>query len=164
MAIKRYKPTSPGRRLMTVATFEEITLDEAGEVAAGHQEEQGRAQQPGPHHRAPPGGGHKRFYRIIDFKRNKLGIPGRVATVEYDPNRSARIALVHLRRRREALHPGPAGPQGGRHDHVGQRRGDPRGQRPAAPQYPARHPDPQHRDAGRARRANGAQRGQRPPS
>ncbi|HEX6607357.1 MAG TPA: 50S ribosomal protein L2 [Chloroflexia bacterium] len=95
MALKRYKPTSPGRRLTTVATFEEITakkpeksLIEIKKSNAGRNN-QGRITV---RHR---GGGHKRFYRIIDFKRNKLGVPGRVATIEYDPNRSARIALIH---------------------------------------------------------------------
>jgi len=95
MPLKRYKPTSPGRRLTTVATFEEITakkpeksLIEIKKSNAGRNN-QGRITV---RHR---GGGHKRFYRIIDFKRNKLGVPGRVATVEYDPNRSARIALIH---------------------------------------------------------------------
>ena len=95
MPLKRYKPTSPGRRLTTVATFEEITakkpeksLIEIKKSNAGRNN-QGRITV---RHR---GGGHKRFYRIIDFKRNKLGVPGRVATIEYDPNRSARIALIH---------------------------------------------------------------------
>jgi len=94
MALKKYKPTSPARRLTSVATFEEITatkpeksLIEIKKSTAGRNN-QGRITT---RHR---GGGHKRFYRIIDFKRNKLGIPGKVSTIEYDPNRSARIALV----------------------------------------------------------------------
>ena len=94
MALKKYKPTSPARRLTSVATFEEITatkpeksLIEIKKSTAGRNN-QGRITT---RHR---GGGHKRFYRIIDFKRNKLGIPGKIATIEYDPNRSARIALV----------------------------------------------------------------------
>jgi large subunit ribosomal protein L2 len=95
MAIKVYKPTSPGRRGMSVSAFDEITSTEPekslleplrskagrnvrGKVTVRHQ-----------------GGGHKRAYRVIDFKRNKLGVPGRVASIEYDPNRSARIALIH---------------------------------------------------------------------
>ncbi|PWI58620.1 50S ribosomal protein L2 [Sulfoacidibacillus thermotolerans] len=95
MAIKKYKPTSPGRRFMSVAAFDEITTDtpektllEALPKRAGRNH-QGKITT---RHR---GGGHKRQYRIIDFKRNKDGIPGRVATIEYDPNRSARIALIH---------------------------------------------------------------------
>ncbi len=95
MAIKVYKPTSPGRRGMSVSTFEEITrtepewrLTEPLKRKAGRNN-QGRITV---RHR---GGGHKRRYRIIDFKRDKWGIPARVASIEYDPNRSARIALLH---------------------------------------------------------------------
>ncbi|MBN1119913.1 MAG: 50S ribosomal protein L2 [Anaerolineae bacterium] len=94
MAIKKYKPTSPGRRDMTGHTFEEITrkkpeksLTEAKHSRAGRNS-QGRITV---RHR---GGGHRRRYRLIDFKRDKVGIPGRIASIEYDPNRSARIALV----------------------------------------------------------------------
>jgi large subunit ribosomal protein L2 len=94
MAIKKYKPTSPGRRGMTVSTFEEVTTNEpykpltqvlqkhSGRNAHGHVTTRHR------------GGGTRRLYRMIDFKRNKFGIVGRVQTIEYDPNRSARIALV----------------------------------------------------------------------
>ena len=95
MPIKKFKPTSPGRRGMTGFTFEEITRSEperslvrplrkrAGRNATGRVTVRHR------------GGGHQRNYRIIDFKRDKLDIPAKVATVEYDPNRSARIALLH---------------------------------------------------------------------
>jgi large subunit ribosomal protein L2 len=95
MAIKKYNPTSPGRRLMSVASFEEITATKPEKSliqikkSTGGRNNQGRITT---RHR---GGGHKRFYRIIDFKRNKLGIPGKVATIEYDPNRSSRIALIN---------------------------------------------------------------------
>ncbi len=95
MAIKKYKPTSPGRRGMTVSTFEEITcttpersLLEPIKKTAGRNA-QGRITV---RHR---GGGVKRQYRIIDFKRNKDGVPAKVATIEYDPNRTANIALLH---------------------------------------------------------------------
>jgi large subunit ribosomal protein L2 len=94
MAVKTYKPTSPGRRDMTGHTFEEVTrskpeksLTEALRRRAGRNN-QGRISI---RHR---GGGHRRRYRNIDFKRNKYDIPGRVASIEYDPNRSARIALI----------------------------------------------------------------------
>jgi large subunit ribosomal protein L2 len=95
MGIRRYKPTSAGRRNMSVSTFEEITkkrpekrLIEPLKKHAGRNN-QGKITT---RHR---GGGHKRFYRIIDFKRNKLNIPAKVASIEYDPNRSARIALLN---------------------------------------------------------------------
>jgi large subunit ribosomal protein L2 len=95
MAVKRVKPTSAGRRAQTYSTFEEITRTTPEKKLlkiikkTGGRNEKGRITS---RHR---GGGHKRRYRIIDFKRNKVGIPARVATIEYDPNRSARIALLH---------------------------------------------------------------------
>jgi large subunit ribosomal protein L2 len=85
------------------------------------------------------GGGHKRRYRIIDFKRNKHGIAATVAHIEYDPNRSARIALVEYRGRREALHPAPEGAQAGRHGGVGSGRRCAHGQRDAAQGSAAGH-------------------------
>lgn len=95
MAIKTYKPVTNGRRGMTVSDFSEITTDKPEKSLlqplpkkAGRNN-QGRITV---RHR---GGGHKRLYRVIDFKRDKDGIPGRVATIEYDPNRSANIALIH---------------------------------------------------------------------
>jgi large subunit ribosomal protein L2 len=94
MAIKIYKPTSPGRRGMSVSTFEEITRSRPERsLVVGLRKRAGRNNEGRVtvRHR---GGGNKRLYRIIDFKRNKIGIPGRVASIEYDPNRSARIALV----------------------------------------------------------------------
>ncbi|WP_028308940.1 50S ribosomal protein L2 [Desulfitibacter alkalitolerans] len=95
MGIKKFKPTSPGRRQMTVSTFEEITTDKPEKsLLAPLRKNSGRNAQGRitVRHR---GGGHKRAYRIIDFKRNKDGIPATVATIEYDPNRSANIALVN---------------------------------------------------------------------
>ena len=95
MAIKKFKPTSPGRRSMTGFTFDEITKTEpeksllAPLSGSGGRNNQGRKTA---RHR---GGGHKRKYRIIDFRRDKDGIPAKVAGIEYDPNRSARIALLH---------------------------------------------------------------------
>ncbi|WP_126424794.1 50S ribosomal protein L2 [Brevibacillus marinus] len=95
MGIKKFKPTSPGRRQMTVSTFEEITTSTPEKsLLAPLTKKAGRNNQGKitvRHH----GGGHKRKYRIIDFKRDKDGIPGRVATIEYDPNRSANIALIN---------------------------------------------------------------------
>jgi large subunit ribosomal protein L2 len=95
MGVRKYKPTTPGRRGASVSDFKEITRDEPeksltkklprkagrnayGRITARHQ-----------------GGGHKRQYRVIDFRRNKDGVPARVAHIEYDPNRTARIALLH---------------------------------------------------------------------
>jgi len=95
VAIKKYKPTSAGRRGMSVSTFEEITTDKPEKsLLAPLKKHAGRNNQ-GKLTVRHQGGGHKRQYRIIDFKRNKDGIPGRVATIEYDPNRSANIALIN---------------------------------------------------------------------
>lgn len=95
MSIKKYKATSNGRRNMSGLTFSEITTDKPeSSLLKPLSKNAGRNNQgriTTRHH----GGGHKRQYRVIDFKRNKDGIPGRVATVEYDPNRSANIALIH---------------------------------------------------------------------
>ena len=95
MAVKSFKPTSPGRRQMTVSTFEEITASKPEKsLLAPAKKHAGRNAQgciTVRHH----GGGHKRQYRVIDFKRTKDNIPARVATIEYDPNRSARIALLN---------------------------------------------------------------------
>jgi large subunit ribosomal protein L2 len=96
MATKKYKPTSPGRRFMSVATFEEITRGKAPEkslmVALPKNAGRNHAGKITVRHQ---GGGHKKQYRIIDFKRDKIGIPGKVAAIEYDPNRTSRIALIH---------------------------------------------------------------------
>lgn len=95
MPVKHFKPTTPSRRQMTVSTFQEVTTDKPEKsLLAPLHKKAGRNNQGKitvRHH----GGGHKRKYRIIDFKRNKDGIPGRVATIEYDPNRTSYIALIH---------------------------------------------------------------------
>ncbi|WP_047153223.1 50S ribosomal protein L2 [Aneurinibacillus tyrosinisolvens] len=95
MAIKKYKPTSPGRRQMTVSTFEEITTSTPEKSLLAPKSKQAGRNNQGKITVRHQGGGHKQKYRIIDFKRNKDGIPGRVATIEYDPNRSANIALIN---------------------------------------------------------------------
>jgi large subunit ribosomal protein L2 len=95
MPIKTFKPTSPSRRHMSVSTFEEITTSTPEKsLLAPLFNRAGRNNQ-GKITVRHQGGGHKRKYRIIDFKRTKDGIPGNVATIEYDPNRTANIALIH---------------------------------------------------------------------
>ena len=95
MAVKVYRPTSPGRRGMTGHTFEEITRSKPEKsLLAPLKKKSGRNNQ-GKLTVRHRGGGAKRKLRIIDFKRDKFGVPGRVAAVEYDPNRSARIALIY---------------------------------------------------------------------
>ncbi|MBQ2114623.1 MAG: 50S ribosomal protein L2 [Selenomonadales bacterium] len=95
MAVKSFKPYSAGRRFMTVASFEEITTDKPEKSLVVRLFQKGGRNQQGRLTVRHQGGGHKRLYRIIDFKRNKDGVPAVVATIEYDPNRSARIALLN---------------------------------------------------------------------
>jgi large subunit ribosomal protein L2 len=94
MPIKYYKPTSPGRRGMSVSTFEEVTQTRPEKSLLRPLKKQAGRNFRGKITVRHRGGGHKRRYRVIDFKRDKYGVPGRVDTIEYDPNRSARIALV----------------------------------------------------------------------
>ena len=95
MAVKSFKPYSAGRRFMTVASFDEITASKPEKSLTERLMKKGGRNQQGKLTVRHQGGGHKRLYRVIDFKRNKDGIPARVATIEYDPNRSARIALLN---------------------------------------------------------------------
>jgi large subunit ribosomal protein L2 len=95
MSIRKVKPTSAGRRFQTISTFEEITRSTSEpSLTIGLTKKSGRNHF-GRITSRRRGGGHKRLYRIIDFRRDKTGIPAQVAHVEYDPNRSARIALLH---------------------------------------------------------------------
>jgi large subunit ribosomal protein L2 len=94
MPIRKYKPTSPGRRFQTVQTFDEITTNEPHKPLVETLHRSGGRNNHGELTSWWRGGGHKRLYRIIDFKRDKKDIGGKVATIEYDPNRSARIALI----------------------------------------------------------------------
>src|SRR2546422_3064343 len=96
MPIKKYRPTSPGRRFMSVSAFDDITRGKKPEkrLLVSLKKDAGRNAQ-GKITVRHQGGGHRKLYRIIDFKRDKLNIPATVSAIEYDPNRSARIALVH---------------------------------------------------------------------
>jgi large subunit ribosomal protein L2 len=94
MPLKQFKPTSPGRRWLLGPQFEEITTAKPERSLVTDLRKRGGRNVQGRITVRHQGGGHKQAYRIVDFKRNKLGVPGRVATVEYDPNRSARIALI----------------------------------------------------------------------
>ena len=96
MGTRKFKPTTPSRRFMSVSDFDEVTKSEpeksliARKSGSGGRNNNGRITS---RHR---GGGHKQRYRLVDFRRDKVGVPGKVAGVEYDPNRTARIALVHF--------------------------------------------------------------------
>ena len=95
MAIKRFKPTSPGRRQMAISAFDDITKSKPEKSLLEPITRKGGRNHHGRITTRHQGGGHKRRYRIIDFKRTKDGVPAKVAAIEYDPNRSARIALLH---------------------------------------------------------------------
>jgi large subunit ribosomal protein L2 len=107
MPIRNYKPTSAGRRFQSVQTFDDITTDRPYKPLIESLDRSGGRNNRGELTSWWRGGGHKRNYRIIDFKRDKFNIPGKVSTVEYDPNRSARIALVTYAdgEKRYILHP-----------------------------------------------------------
>jgi large subunit ribosomal protein L2 len=95
MAVKKRKPTSPGRRFQTVSDFAEITTDKPEKSLIAKKGKTGGRNAYGRITSRHRGGGHKQRYRVIDFRRDKDGIPARVATIEYDPNRNARIALLN---------------------------------------------------------------------
>ncbi len=107
MGIKQYKPTSPGRRFQTVSDFAEITATEPYKPLLEPLHKKAGRNNKGRVTMRHRGGGHKRMYRVIDFKRNRDGVPAKVLTIEYDPNRSARIALVEYEDGQKAyiLHP-----------------------------------------------------------
>lgn len=97
MGVREYKPTSAGRRFMSVTTFEGISKKEPEKSLLVPKKRTGGRNNAGRITSRHIGGGHKRKYRIIDFRRDKLEIEGKVAAIEYDPNRSANIALIHYR-------------------------------------------------------------------
>ncbi|MDY0214557.1 MAG: 50S ribosomal protein L2 [Bacilli bacterium] len=107
MAIRKYKPTTPSRRAMTNSTFEQITKTTPEKSLLVELKKTGGRNNMGKITTRHIGGGHKRKYRVIDFKRNKDGVVGTVAAVEYDPNRNANIALIHYvdGEKRYILHP-----------------------------------------------------------
>lgn len=95
MALKKYKPTTPGQRFKIISAFDDITTDKPEKSLLDTQKRSGGRNSEGKMTMRYMGGGHKKKYRIIDFKRDKDGIPGTVKSIEYDPNRTARIALVY---------------------------------------------------------------------
>ena len=156
MAIVKVKPTSPGRRAMVKVVNKDLykgkphaALLDAQSVTAGRNNS-GRITT---RHK---GGGHKQHYRMVDFRRNKDGIPAKIERLEYDPNRSANIALVLVRRRRTQVHHCSEGCNGGPGADVGFGSADSFGQYAADPQHPGRYHDSLHRNVARQGCANGA--------
>jgi large subunit ribosomal protein L2 len=107
MGLKTFRPVTPSLRFKTVTTFEDITKGEPEKSLLSPKQRTGGRNNVGRLSVRHQGGGHKKQYRIIDFKRDKIGIPAKVAAIEYDPNRSARIALLHYvdGEKRYILHP-----------------------------------------------------------
>jgi large subunit ribosomal protein L2 len=95
MAVRKYKPTTPGRRGASASSFEEVTTDRPEKSLTRPVKKRAGRNAQGRITARHQGGGHKRQYRVIDFRRDKDGVPAKVASIEYDPNRSARIALLH---------------------------------------------------------------------
>ena len=153
MPIRTYKPTSAGRRFQTVHVFDEITTDTPHKPLTEPLRKSGGRNNRGELTVWWRGGGHKRMYRVIDFKRDKRDIPGKIVTVEYDPNRSSRIALVQYADGEKRYILQPNGLKVGDTIVAGDKRRHPAGQRPAAQEHPARHDGAQRRAAARARAA-----------
>ncbi len=97
MPLRKFKPTSPGRRFMTISGFDEVTTDEPEKSLTESLPTHAGRNNQGRITTRHQGGGYRKLYRKIDFKRDKFGIAGKVATIEYDPNRSARIALINYK-------------------------------------------------------------------
>src|SRR4249920_1803793 len=95
MALKEFNPTSPGRRFMTALTFEELTKKRPEKALTAPKRRTGGRNSKGHTTIWFRGGGHKRRYRVVDFRSDKRDVPAKVAAIEYDPNRSARLALLH---------------------------------------------------------------------
>ena len=158
MPFRKLKPTSPGTRFQTVPTFEEITTQEPHKALMEPIRSTGGRNNQGHLTSWWRGGGHKRMYRIIDFKRDKRDIPAKVATIEYDPNRSSRIALLTYADGEKRYILQPNGLKVGDTIVAGQTRRHSSGQCAAAEEHPARHAAAQRRAAPRQGRSDRAQR------
>ena len=156
MALKKYKPTSPGRRFMATSGFEEVTKSEPEKSLLEPVTKKGGRNNRGRITTRHQGGGHKRRFRTIDFKRTKDGVPAKVAAIEYDPNRSARIALLHYVDGVEVVHPRPGAAPRRLDRRVGPGGGHQARQRAPAREHPDRHARPLRRAEARTGRAHGA--------
>jgi len=144
MPIKKYSPTTPSRRYMTVVSREDITKQKPEKSLVEKHVKTGGRNSTGRVTSRFIAGGHKQSYRVIDFKRDKTGVPAKVAAIEYDPNRSARIALLNYVDG-EALHHRAGRAQGRRHYFFRTRSRHPYRQRSSAQEHPGGHSGSQHR-------------------
>ena len=156
MPVRRFKPTSPGRRHMSVSDFAEVTKSKPEKALTEKLTKKGGRNNTGRITTRHQGGGHKRRYRIIDFKRTKDGVPAKVAAIEYDPNRSARIALLHYADGAKSYILAPAGVRVGSYVQSGRRRRHQAGQRASAGEHPHRHARAQRRAPAGQGRPDGA--------
>ena len=140
MPIRKPKPTSPGRRFVTYPDFAEITRSTPEKSLVEGLKKSGGRNAHGRKTSRHRGGGAKRLYRKIDFKRRKDGVPAKVAHIEYDPNRSAYIALLHYADGEKRYILAPQRLRVGDDRAVGADRGDPRRQQPAAREHAGREP------------------------
>ncbi len=145
MAIRSRKPTSPGRRFQTSHDFARSPRPRRRSRCSPRSRSTGGRNAYGRKTSRHRGGGHKQQYRIIDFKRTKDGVVAKVAAIEYDPNRTCRIALLHYLDGEKALHPRSEEPERGRPHHVGSGLGHQARQRDAAALHPGRYHRPQRR-------------------
>ena len=149
MSVKQLKPTTPGQRGMSKSGFEEITADKPERSLIAKRNRTGGRSNTGRITTRHIGGGHKRQYRIIDFKRNKLEVPAKVATIEYDPNRTARIALLVYADGEKRYILAPDGLEVGRTVVAGKNADILVGQRAAPAEHPRGQHPAQHRDEAR---------------
>ncbi len=157
MGMKKYSPTTASRRFMSVVTRDEITKQVPEKsLVEGVKKRTGGRNSIGQISSRFRGGGAKQAYRTIDFKRDKIGIPAKVASIEYDPNRSARIALLNYADGEKRYIICPVGLTVGRTVTFGRGSGHPGGQRPAAAEYSSRHGGPQCGTSSGQGCANGA--------
>ena len=164
MAVRKRKPTSPGRRFQSSSDFAEITRDKPEQSLTNPKKRSSGRNVYGRMTSRHRGGGHKQKYRVVDFRRDKDGVPAKVAAIEYDPNRNARIALLHYLDGEKRYILAPVGVAVD--DRAPERPGlrDPSRQRAAAALHPGRHHGPQRRaQAGRGRQA-GPRRGRGDPA
>ena len=158
MALKTYNPTTPGRRQLTLVDRSHLWKGKPKKELTEGLNKTGGRNNLGRLTARRRGGGHKRSYRIVDFKRRKFDMPATVERLEYDPNRSAFIALISYDGRRDLLHHRAAAPGGGRHDRLRRAGRREAGQRHAASRHPGRHDRAQRRAQDRQRRPARARR------
>ena len=164
MPLKQFNPTSPGRRFMSTLSFEEITKTRPEKSLTESKKRTGGRNSKGQITIWFRGGGHKRRYRIVDFRRDKLEVPAKVAAIEYDPNRSARLALLHYADGEKRYILCPDGLKVGQTIVSGEGRRHPAWELPAAEVDPRRHDGAQHRAAPGQGRPDGPRPPAPPPS